>query len=251
MIRIFLLISFFPFSAVLACPVHVLLSGSQVDRPSFSLDRKQRTLSLLKQHQAKLNQDPLNLKLRFEVSLDYLALGAPGRWDFFEKACVNLQEINKILPKNPLILIHLGRAFGARALNMEPSVWQRLRWAKTGFQFMDDAIKIDSDCFYLRLLRGEAQLLAHPILRRSSQLIEDFRYVSSFMKAPEFEILPNYQKARIYLFVGVCLKKNRRKTFSEHWQQVLHLAPNSHYAKEAEMRLKGSFQSLGYEKPSF
>ena len=124
----------------------------------------------------------------------------------------------------------------------------RLKWAREGFKYMDRAVSLQNDDFYLRLLRGEAQLYAHPILRRGTRLDADAAAIRKFVADSRFNQLPAYHKARIHLFLGNYLekKKQAQKEIHDHWQATITLAQNTPLGEEARARMEGTYVHLGF-----
>ena len=212
-------------------------------------DQAPRTSEQLKQHLKLFRENPNDDHLLVEIGRDYLYLANTDKWHFLDQSANFLKQVVSRRPNDPVVLIYLGRAVGARALNQKPSTMTRLKWAREGFRHMDKAVKLDQNSFYLRLLRGEAQLMAHPILRRGARLDEDHRSILNYMEAGTYEQLPAYQKARTQLFLGNYYqhRKKRDKAF-HHWEQVVKVAEGTPFADEAKDRLKGSFKSVGFEE---
>jgi len=216
---------------------------------SFKLDEGPRTKDTLEAHLRALKEDSDSCILQLELALDYLSLAGEQNWGYLTKAVEHLNKVRKYYPQDPIVLIHLGRAVGARSLDMKPSTLQRLRWARTGFKYMDTAVKLNSTDFYLRLLRAEAQLLAHPILRRGKALKEDINMLLHFADGTAFDPLPAFQKARFHLFLGNYQEAAKRSEQArEHWQKAVSLAPGTPFADEATSRLENRFHSLGYKE---
>ncbi len=224
-------------------------SGKSAHRVSFLLDREPRTFDLLHEQLRIRSQAPDSPELNLNLGVTYLNLADETRWEYLDQAIAYISKARSAQPKDPLVIMYLGRTMGARALNVKPSNLKRLSWAREGFKYMDQAVSLDSDCFYLRLLRGEAQLLAHPILRRGTRLDEDAKFVETFTHDTAYASLPNYQKARIQLFLGN-YKEKRKKDSNQvqaHWRNAMTLAHGSPIGNEAKARMLGGFQSLGYD----
>jgi len=224
-------------------------SGKTRHRVNFLLDREPRSSDLLKEQLRLQRQSQDSPELNLNLGVTFLSLADSTRWNYLDQAIVYLSKARSAQPEDPLVLMYLGRTMGARALNVEPSSWTRLSWAREGFKFMDKALAMDSQCFFLRLLRGESQLLAHPILRRGSRLDEDAAFMEAFTTQAPYMTLPDYQKARIQLFLGNYKDKRKKdpKITRAHWLSVVDLASSSPFATEALARMKGNFQSLGYD----
>ena len=191
------------------------------------------------------SQDP---QVNFAIGKVYLAFSENGQWANLEKAVSHLKKAHKAFPKDPVITMYLGRAIGARALQVGPGLLTRLQWAREGFRYMDKALAAEKDCFLLRLYRGEAQLMAHPILRRQGRLQKDAAFMESFLESAEYATLSKELKARIQLFMGNYLsrKKSQQARGRGCWQKAISLAANSSFAQEAMARLDGTFENLGY-----
>jgi len=220
------------------------------DRLSHQMDVQPRTDQLLRDHLKAFRHNPSDDALKFEIGLDYMYLADASRWGFLEQACTFLEQVKAHYGEDPLVLMYLGRSIGARALDPEPQTIKRLKWAREGFKYMDRAVSLDDDDYYLRLLRGEAQLYAHPILRRGSRLDADAQVVKKFAGSSQFEALPDYQKARIHLFLGNYLQKKKKADdeVHDHWQATITLAQNTPLGKEARARLEGTYVHLGYDE---
>lgn len=230
-----------------------VLSSAAVHAPSqTTLLEQARTMSDLQEHIKRAAESPLDTHLQLEVGMDYIALAGRDQWHFLSQAKRYFEKAYANNNRDPIVLMYLGRAEAAQALNVETNVYKRLKAARAGFQLMDRAVTLDSECVYLRLLRAESQLLAHPILRRTARLQEDSGKVKAFMEQPDFLLLNDYLKAKFHLFMGNYLEKTQSKAGShqKHWQTVATLAPDTDLAKEANARLLGHWVSLGYtEEP--
>lgn len=202
----------------------------------------------LQTRKAALKTDPDNLQLHFELGVDYIALADESKWEYLDHAVTHLRKVKKAYPQHPHVLMHLGRAIGAKALNQKPSTLQRLRWAREGFKLMDSAVKKAPFDITLRLFRGESALLSHPILRRAKLLEQDANMLDSYISEAEFAVQSAYSKARIYLFHGDYLQKceRGREEVEKQWRQALILGAGSPAAAHAQARIDGSWRNLGY-----
>lgn len=238
-----------PLTAYFYHPASVAMNNSVARMMNLAVEPAPRTEQTLNEHFRHWRQAPDNPWLALELGLDYLHLASADRWDYLEKAQSYFEKARKGLPHNAVVLMNLGRALGAQALNEDHSVFQRLRWAREGFRFMDKALEQDPDNTFLRLLRAEAALLAHPILRRGSKLTEDANAVQAFVTSTDFADLTNYQQARFHLFIGSYLAKEEKQSDSmrHHWSMATQLAHNTPLGQEAMHRLRGTFVNIGYE----
>ena len=217
---------------------------------AFELDHAPRTLETLYQQMRLFRADEKNADIQFQIGVTYLTIADPQHWEYVDQAITFFEEVHKIFPNDPLVMMYLGQATGARALNVEPSVFKRLRWVKDAYKYMDEAVRLEPDCFFLRLLRGESQILAHPVLRRGARLDEDAHFLSKFADSEQYRSLPPYQKARLQLFLGNYLEKRQKpkEQIHGHWQETIALASGTPYAKEAQERLQGAFKTIGYNE---
>ncbi|CAM2007035.1 hypothetical protein [Acanthopleuribacter pedis] len=195
-----------------------------------------------------LHYNPADVKATVEVGLSYFSVSESRNFDFLARACGFLGEALAKSPGDAELTMHLGLATGARALDMKPTVFKRLKFAREGFRLMDKAVALAPDCPNLRLLRGGAQLMAHPILRRGETLKQDAGAVLAFMKSPSFERLPDYQRARYHLFAGSYSDRGQagRTEAEAQWRLAADLGGDSAIAQEAQARLLGTFHSMGY-----
>ncbi len=224
------------------------LTGKDGKCQSYELDRTPRTDRMLNDHLAALKKNPGDFSMQLQVAMDYLALADDHKWNYLENAAGHLRKVLKAFPDNPFVSMQLGRAVGGRALDTQPSTFQRLRWAREGYKYMDRAVRLAPNDVFLRLLRAEAQLLSHPILRRHKPLQQDARRVRDFMTGDAFAGLPDMQKARMHLFVGNFLQKSdssSREMF-RHWELARVLGKDTPIAEEASARKMGRWQSVGY-----
>ena len=201
--------------------------------------------SQLQAYRKKQSDPDANMAL----GVTYMSLANASNWGYLDQAISHFDKASKGYGNDPLLLMFRGRAIGAKALNTKASTLKRLGWAREGFKLMDKATGRDSNCFLLRLMRGEAQLMAHPILRRSTRLDEDAIWLKRFTNSNKYKELPDFQKARLELFLGNYLEK-RKKDASDmrrHWERAITLSTVSPWADEARARLTGSFRSLGYD----
>lgn len=208
------------------------------------------------EHGQRLDQDlhnrlrayranPEDPNLWLQIARDYLDLATLDTWHYLDQAESFLKKVNQHAPKIPLVVMLLGRVEGARALDIKPSALTRLKWARKGFKYMDEAVRLAPSDQYLRLLRGEAQLLAHPVLRRGTTLLEDAATIEAGLE----DFADNaYQSARAHLFLGSFYHKQKKSDEArKHWRRAVELAMDTKVAQEAQGRLKGPFSSVGYE----
>lgn len=247
-------LSFFCFASPAATPHQCTITDylrvieGQQPQALIQLDKAPRSQAHLEADLAHLALNPSDLKAIVEVGLSYFCVSESRDFDLLEQACTHLAQALDKTPQDAELLMHLGLATGARALDMKPSVLKRLKFAREGFRLMDKAVDLAPDCPYLRLLRGGAQLMAHPILRRGEALKKDAAAVTAFMASPAFQQLPEYQRARYHLFAGSFLDRERdsRDLAKEQWRLAADLGGESSIAGEAKARLLGTFNSLGY-----
>lgn len=215
----------------------------------FVPDSRPRDDALLKQHLRQYQTDSENPVLLLNIGIDYLNLASTSRWYYLDRALIYLEKANQLLPNDPLILMYQGRTIGAQALNQRPSLLKRLKWAKQGYKLMDQAVDLKPNCFFLRLLRGEAEILAHPILRRSTKMREDGAFVQHFLLGKVFQRQPDYLKGRMHLFLGDYCKKIRisESVTVSHWNNAMRLARNTPLSDQARARMNGTHVSLGFE----
>ena len=188
---------------------------------------------------------------RFDIGRSYLELADTDHWEYLDKALEYLSQVGRVFPKDPVVMMLKGRAVGAKALKASANTLRRLGWARDGFKMMDKAVQLEKDCYYLRLLRAEAALMAHPVLRRAGRLQEDVKYLESFAKKAEFEVLPAHVKSRIALFMGNHARHLKHADKArDHWHHAIKLDATSPYATEARQRLDGTFRDLGYTEES-
>lgn len=202
----------------------------------------------LKESMNRLKEDPKNISYHLVVAIAYLKQADPTKWDYLDKAKKHLKKAKAKFPNDPYILMYLGRATGAQALNLKPSVFTRLKLAREGFRLMDRAVKQKPDCMWLRLLRGEAQLMAHPILRRKERLRKDAAHIEKFTQAKEFKLLSPYQQAKLHLFMGCYLEKTKaeKSKYQTEWKLAAEKGGVTAIGKEAKARLGGQWQDIGY-----
>lgn len=211
-------------------------------------DEKPRTKEELSEHLRSYRENPKDQALLLEIGRDYLELANEGEFHYLDQAVHFFRKVLAQNPKNPVILMFLGRAIGAKALDQDQATMTRLRWAREGFRYMDQSIDLDDNSLYLRLLRAEAQLLAHPILRRGSRLLKDHAFIQKFMKSTAFNEIPDFQKARVHLYMGNYQERKKKNSeASDHWAEVIKLADNTPISDEARQRLEGSYRDLGYQ----
>lgn len=212
-------------------------------KPAGSADTK------LKHLNRQLLSEPNNGLLFFEYGLAFLESADTYHWEYLDQALDYFEKAIAHFPDNPYITMYRGRALGAKALDMEPSVLTRLRWAREAFKLMDQAVSKQPDSPILRLLRADAQLMAHPILRRSGKLAQDAEMIETWMVSPQFKTWPAVLQARFHLFLGCFLDKqgkSRQQTLSN-WQLAADLDPGSKTAEEAKARIAGTWVELGFE----
>ena len=227
-----------------------LKRGQSSQQFVFPIDPSPRTESMLQEHIQGALENPENIQLLWELGMDYLELASPARWEYLDQASGFFQRLAQRLPDHPFVKMYMGRCLGAQALNMAPPVYKRLKWAKAGFKYMDQAVALDPDCAFLRLLRGEAALMAHPFLMRGSKLDEDAAFVTRLVSTSAFDRLPEYQKARVHLFLGDYLNKKKQapEEIHQHWSKAIEYAHDTAIASSARQRLEGKFTSLGYNE---
>lgn len=235
----------------LGCLDHSLKTGNQQvepDRVLLRLDSDPQLLNSLEEEKRRYALDPDNPERHITLGFAYLKKADTTNWELLDQAKKHFAKVRKIYPKNSVVLMYLGRVTGAQALNMKPSTFTRLRLAREGFKLMDKAVNIAPDCVWLRLLRGEAQLMAHPILRRKERLKKDANKIMAFMADKQFDSLSPYQQAKLHLFLGCYYEKVKkdRKVILTQWQLAIEKGVGTVVAKEAQARLKGSWQSVGY-----
>jgi tetratricopeptide (TPR) repeat protein len=197
----------------------------------------------------KILEDPNDGLLLFEYGLALLESADTYHWEFLDQALSYFQKAAEHFPDNPFILMLKGRALGAKALDMKPSVLSRLRWAREAFKLMDRAVEKDPDSPILRLLRADAQLMAHPILRRGDKLKQDAQKIEGWMISPEFKSWPGTLQARFHLFIGCYLEKLERSEQQVllNWERAVALDPQSRTAAEATARIAGTWVDLGFD----
>ena len=202
----------------------------------------------LKDHLRQYRETPNDPHIWLEVGLDYLHLANGGKWAYLDQAATYLDMLVARYPKTPLALMLRGRVQGARALDSSPSTLTRLKWARQGFKQMDEAVKLDPADVYLRLLRGEAGLMAHPVLRRGDALEDDAARVAQFLKSSSFAQSAAWLQARVHLFLGNVAQRDKNAADARrHWELVRSLAADTALAEEAAHRLAGTFRTYGYE----
>ena len=226
-----------------------LQAVSAPDQLLFQLDGNPAGQDQLKQEQERFKQNPNDPFRQLSLALVYLKQADSKRWDYLEIAKKHFSKAMDAFPSDPFVLMYLGRTTGAQALNMEPSVLSRLRLAREGFRLMDKAVKLKPDCMWLRLLRGEAQLMAHPILRRGDRLEEDAEAISVFMVSDQFAQLNKYQQAKMHLFLGCYYQKIKsdNEAIKSQWVLAQQKGSTTEVGTEAGARLSGRWQELGYE----
>lgn len=238
-------------SLSLMCVKGHLQSDGHVASPDQLLcqfDATPVSSDLLREQLSRLASDPNDPKRHLAVGLAYLNRADTNHWEYLESAKEHLAAAKDAYPKDPFILMYLGRATGAQALNMKPSIYTRLKAARSGFRLMDMAVKLHPDCVFLSLLRGEAQLMAHPILRRGERLKKDANTIANFVKTEEFGRLSSYQQARMHLFLGGYLEKTKAANaeIQDQWQLAYEKAGDTDLGNEARARLQGHWESIGY-----
>lgn len=197
----------------------------------------------------QIAEKPGDALLLFEYGLALLENTDIYHWEYLDQALEHFQKAEKLMPNSPFITMYRGRALGAKALDMKPSVLSRLKWAREAFKLMDQAVDKMPESPILRLLRADAQLMAHPILRRSGKLKQDASKIESWMGSPEFQTWPATLQARFYLFTGCYLAKGETSQQQVHinWEKAMRLDPKSKTAAEAQARIAGTWVELGFE----
>lgn len=190
----------------------------------------------------------LDWKLPLRLGASLINLASQKHWDYLNEAVTLFRSAAERDPNDPYIKMFLGRAIGAQALNTDPSVLTRLKWAREGFKYMDEAVKTRPACFYLRLLRGSAQLMAHPILRRGDKLEEDAHLILKLTQTETFTSFDKLEQARFFLFLGNYQAKKANKILArQFWQQAADLGEASQTSNEALARLNNNWQEVGYD----
>jgi len=228
------------------------LCGAPIDRAhhlQHDLDEAPRTESTLQARLAAIDETPADCGLMFQLALDFLSLVDTDHWHYLDNARDYLEKVLTDHPEDPLVTMYLGRAIGAKALNLGPSTLKRLQWAREGFRLMDEAVRRAPDDIYLRLLRAESQLLAHPILRRKRTLDKDAEALNGFLTSPALRDQPALFQARLHLFLGDYLGKKKKSEAAArtHWASAVQLASGTSIAGEARARMDGTWQNPGYE----
>lgn len=228
-----------------------LEAGANVASPDQVLcqfDAVPPSPDLLEEQLRLLASNPRNPKLHLAVGLAYLNRADTNHWEYLESAKEHLTAARDAYPKDPFILMYLGRATGAQALNLKPSIYTRLKAARSGFRLMDMAIKLHPDCVFLSLLRGEAELMAHPVLRRGERLRQDAETIANFIGSEEFSKLSEYQQARMHLFLGCFYEKTKasQAEIESQWRLAWNKAEGTDLGNEAKARLKGGWENIGY-----
>lgn len=214
----------------------------------YHMDDSPRSETTLRNRLEAMAHAPGDCNLMLQLALDYLSLADTDHWEYLDRARDYLKKILKDHPGDPLVTMYLGRAIGAKALNLSPSTLRRLQWAREGFRLMDAAVDRAPEDPYLRLLRAESQLMAHPILRRKRTLERDAEMLASFMRSPDLTEQPTQLGARLHLFFGDYLEKQEDGPGArDHWASAARLAPGTPLERDARARLEGSWQNLGYE----
>lgn len=210
-------------------------------------DAQPRTDARLREHLKSHRQQPEDPALWMELGRDYLELATMQSLHYLDHAAEYFDKVLARYPRSAGALMMRGRVQGARALDQKPSSLTRLRWARHGFKLMDEAVSLEPKNAYLRMLRGEASLMAHPILSRGKSLEEDAARVEDALRQGAAG-LADFAKARLNLFVGnYYQRRGQLAKAREHWQTAIGLAAETQLAKEASQRLNGSFRGLGYE----
>ncbi len=210
-------------------------------------DSQPRTEALMREHLKSQHKQPNDPALWMELGRDYLELATLQSLNYLDHAAEYFDKVLARYPRAAGALMLRGRVQGARALDQKPSSLTRLRWARQGFKLMDEAVSLDPKNAYLRLLRGEASLMAHPILTRGSSLDEDAKRVDEYLRQGAAG-LADFAKARLHLFLGNYYQRRSQAVKArEHWQTAIGLAAETQLAKEASQRISGSFRGLGYE----
>lgn len=226
-----------------------LQAKESADGFRLTWDAAPRTQQDIAEREAKLQQNPADVRLQMEVIRDNLEIMRADTWDRLDKGVSFLEDLAERFPKKADILMLYGQVLGARALDQNPSSLTRLRWARNAFKAMDQAVELDEDNQLLRLLRAEAALMAHPILRRQKTLEKDVTFLFSFFASKDFQTLTPFQQARLHLFMGTWhSRKEQTHDARSHWQQAQQLAEaSSTIAKEATARLSGTYNGLGFD----
>lgn len=211
-------------------------------------DTQPRTEALMREHLKQQRKQPNDPALWMELGRDYMELATLQSMEYLDHAAEYFDKVLARYPRAAGAMMMRGRVQGARALDQKPSSFTRLRWARQGFKLMDEAVSLDPKDVYLRLLRGEASLMAHPILTRGNSLDEDAKRVEEYLRQGAVN-LADFTKARLHLFLGNYFQRRNLVTKArDHWQAAIGLAAETHLAKEASQRINGSYRSLGYEE---
>jgi hypothetical protein len=214
-----------------------------------TLDAQPYSASMLESMQAALDRQPENPELQLSVGFGLLSQALVSDIKNFSKAAQHFQKAAERFPNDPVLMIYWGLATGAQALDMEPSILSRIKWAREGFKKMDQAVKLDPDNYLFRLFRGDAELKAHPVFRRGDLMESDARFLEDFMRKPAFETLLPHQKARLHLFMANYLakKKQPKEKINAELAMAVQLGRGTSVAAEAQARLEGRWADLGFE----
>ena len=231
------------------CNLERLSGPIALHHTEFHKTSQHTSKELLQQQLREYGDNITDPNANMSIGVSFMSLADTTNWDFLDRALTHFDKAAKTNGQDPLLLMFRGRAIGAKALNTDVSTLKRLGWAREGFKLMDKAAAKDPGCFLLRLMRGEAQLMAHPILRRGVRLDEDASWLERFSHGQSYEGLPDFQKSRIELFLGNYSEKRKKDigTVQDHWKRAISLAGISPWADEARARLNGTYRNLGYD----
>lgn len=149
-----------------------------------------------------------------------------------KKAHALLKQAYAQNKKDPLTKAYLGSITTMMAITVEAGM-EKMKFVKRGTRHLDKAIKDHPDIVDLRMLRGMNSLNLPKFLERARYAVADFQHI--------LKIIPNASndfKAQLRFNLGKAYELTEAPEKAKiQWQQVIKLAPNSSYAKQAKEKL--------------
>lgn len=142
---------------------------------------------------------PDDAQLQRTLGTVFQVLSPPDNWAFLDQAIIHLERALELMPGDPQTLMYLGQATAAKAQNPKVMLLAKLQLARKGFKLMDASVEGASRNLSLRILRGNASMLAPPILRRADPLKADHAFIT---RATEQADTPAHLKVLGLIFLG-------------------------------------------------
>lgn len=196
---------------------------------------------LARELRAKLDSQPANLDLRYELGAVLNEMAVMGDEEALEEALRHFRYIYRENPER-----HDARAFYGSMQVLKAkyvSLFSKLKWAERGFQTLDNAVSNAPDTPAVRLIRFANSSQVPSFLNRDEVARQDLDWLLANLEAHPAGYTPEFRRI-FFFFAGEWMLKQDDATCLKYLKKAASLPGSPHLGPRIERTLEKARQTF-------